>query len=78
MATRAEQRVVKAQGFADAWNAAHPIGARVRYWRGVKRGEPSGEGPTRSEAEVRGDAAVVFIAGCSGFIYLTHVEVVHS
>ncbi|MDO9016616.1 MAG: hypothetical protein Q8S73_24550 [Deltaproteobacteria bacterium] len=72
MATRAQ----KAQGIADAWNAAHPEGTLVKYWRGRKSGEPSGTGATRSPAEARGDDAVVFITGCSGFVCLSHVEVV--
>lgn len=74
MATRAEKAAAKAQRVADEWNATYPVGTPVRYWRGVKEGEPSGTGPTRSPAEVRSDYAVVFITGCSGFICLTHVE----
>jgi hypothetical protein len=75
MATRAEARAAKAQRAADAWNEAHPVGTSVRYWRGLKEGDPSGSGATRSPAEARGDDAVVFIEGCSGFVYLSHVEV---
>jgi hypothetical protein len=51
------------------------VGTSVRYWRGLKEGDPSGSGATRSPAEARGDDAVVFIEGCSGFVYLSHVEV---
>ena len=59
-----------------AFNAAHPVGTTVRYWRGVREGEPSGTGKTRSEAQVlSGHTAVIWIEGCSGCIALSHVEV---
>lgn len=59
------------------WNAANPVGTLVRYWRGAKEGEPTGQGHTKHEATVLGDcAAVVWIEGCSGCIALSHVEVV--
>jgi hypothetical protein len=61
---------------AAAFNARAPIGTRVRYWRGVKHGEPSGEGTVRHPAQVMSDHASVWITGCSGSISLSHVEVV--
>lgn len=67
-----------AQQVAD-WNAAHPVGTLVRYWRGIREGEPSGTGPTRSEAWLlSGHTPVVLIDGTSGGIALTHVEVVDT
>lgn len=64
----------KAQSVAEKWNATHPKGTVVRYWRGVKDGAPSGVGPTRTEASVESQTPVVFIEGCSGYMALTHVE----
>lgn len=52
MATRAKKAAAKAHGIADAWNAAHSVGTPVKYWRGVKKGDPSGTGATRSPVEV--------------------------
>ena len=66
------QEVAAAQ--ADIWNARHPVGTVVSYWRGVKEGEPSGTGTTRSPAQALGENPVVWIAGCSGCIHLSHVE----
>lgn len=62
-----------ATALADLWNTRHPIGTVVRYWRGLMEGEPSGTGPTRTAAQVLGDNAVVWIAGCSGCVHLSHV-----
>lgn len=61
---------------AAAFNRRAPVGTRVRYWRGVRQGPPSGEGSVRYEAHARGDRAAVWITGCSGWIALSHVEVV--
>lgn len=58
------------------WNAKHPVGTVVRYWRGLLGGEPSGTGPTILKAAVLGLTAVVWIDGCRGCIALTHVEVI--
>jgi len=63
------------QAAVDAFNAAHPVGTTVNYWRGVREGKPSGTGPTRSDAQLlSGHTAVVWIEGTSGCIALTHVE----
>jgi hypothetical protein len=51
------------------------VGDRVRYWKGAKRGEPSGEGAIRMEG-VMGGADVVWISGCSGCVAVSHVELV--
>lgn len=77
-----------AKAVAD-FNASHPIGTLVYYWRGARdlhqvggrshRFEPSGRGVTTDRAMVLGGhTAVVWIAGCSGAIALTHVQVVES
>lgn len=57
----------------------HPVGTVVRYWKGAREGDPSGTGPTRTQAYM-GDSghAVVFIEGCSGYLCLSHVEVVRG
>ena len=60
-----------------AFNKANPVGTVVRYWKGLKEGEPSGVGPTTHEASLLGGhSAVVWIDGCSGCVALSHVEVV--
>lgn len=62
---------------ADAWNAKHPVGTLVRYWRGVRGDGHDETGETRSPAQVlAGHSAVVWIYGCSGSIRLTHVEAI--
>lgn len=59
------------------WNEAHQKGTRVRYWKGPREGEPTGEATTRAPAEaLGGHTAVVWLDGVSGCIALTHVEVV--
>ena len=63
-----------AQQLADAWNAAHPVGTLVRYWRGLREGEPSGVGKVRWEAQDVCGTASVWIEGCSGCVALSHVE----
>ncbi len=63
---------------ADGFNAAHPVGTVVRYWRGLREGEPSGVGETYHEATVVSEHASVWIIGCSGSISLSHVEVVNA
>lgn len=70
-------KLQKAEAAAAAFNAKHPVGTMVRYWRGFKEGEPSGAGKTRSEAwAMPSETAVVLIEGTSGGIALSHVEVV--
>lgn len=60
----------------DEFNARNPVGTRVRFWRGVRQGEPSGEGVLAHPAQVMGGAAVVWIEGCSGCVALSHVEAI--
>jgi hypothetical protein len=63
------------QEAADIWNAAHPVGTVVRYWRGLRQGEPTATAPTRHPAQVMSDHVSVWIVGCVGSISLSHVEV---
>lgn len=76
MATRAEIRAAKLQREADAWNAKHPVGTMVQYWKGLREGAPTGVAPTRSEAQVMSDHISVWMEGCSGSVSVTHVEAV--
>lgn len=58
----------------DAWNAAHPLGTPVRYWRGERQGEGR-VGRTRSKAFLFGAGdAVIFVENYSSFVALSHVE----
>lgn len=62
-----------------SWNERHPVGTRVRFWKLVKRGEPSGEAFTATPAQMLGGhTAVVWLdhvsAGVSGCIALSHIE----
>lgn len=60
----------------DEFNDRVKPGTMVKYWRGEKKGEPSGTGKTSSYAQVlSGHTAVVWIDGCSGCIALSHVDV---
>lgn len=56
------------------WNEEHEVGTSVRFWPGLKKGEPR-LGVTSSEAWVlSGHAAVVKVKGYPGCISLSHVE----
>ena len=65
---------------AAAWNAAYPVGAKVRFWPVIRadgsRPLPPLYTETRSEAWVlpSGDA-VVLVNGKSGGVAISHVEV---
>ena len=62
------------QAKVDDWNANHPIGTEVRYWRGFREGDGQ-TGRTRSRAALLGGhTAVVWIDNTTGCIGLTHVE----
>lgn len=65
----------KQDGIANRFNADHPERVMVRYWKGAKQGEPTGSGMTRTQAQIVGGTAVVWIEGCSGCVALSHVEV---
>lgn len=74
--TRAEQRKARLQREADEWNARHPVGTRVRYWRGLREGTPSGEGAVRYPAQILCDHVSAWIEGCVGCVSITHIEAV--
>lgn len=54
-----------------------PIGTLVDYWKGAKRGLPSGRARTRTRVHntSNGDA-IVWIEGEPGWIMLTHIQIV--
>ncbi len=70
--TRAEL----AQREADVFNAAHPIGTRVRYWSGVKEGEPTGIGEIHHAATVVSEHACAWIKGAGSCHSISHVEAI--
>lgn len=61
--------------WARAWNKAHPIGTRVRYWPLLRAGGHGSVGVTTSTAQWLGGVAGVYVAG-AGFIAWTHVEAI--
>ena len=63
-----------AQQISDKWNNAHPVGTLVRYWRGLREGEPSGVGNVRHPAQDVCGTASVWIDGCAGCVAISHVE----
>lgn len=66
---------------AESWNAAHPVGAAVRYWPVYPPidGIPPVDTTTRSEAWTLGDGSVVvLVVGKTGGVHLSHVEVRHG
>jgi hypothetical protein len=69
-----ELHMESAEAAVDAWNATHPVGTIVRYWKGLREGEGR-LGRTRSEATLLGGhTPVVWVDTTSGAIGLTHVE----
>lgn len=73
---QATMMTAKAAREAAAFNEHVPVGARVRYWRGLREGAPSGEGAVRYPAQEVCGTASVWIEGCSGCVALSHVEAV--
>lgn len=74
----ARRRQLSGAQTAYSWNAAHPVGTRVRYWPVYPPvdGIPPVDTTTRSEAWTLGGwSVVVLVAGKSGCVHLTHVEV---
>lgn len=69
-------KATRAAREAEAFNERVPVGARVRYWRGIRQGAPSGEGAVRAPAQEVCGTASVWIEGCSGCVALSHVEAV--
>lgn len=74
----ARRRQLSGAYTAEGWNATHPVGTPVRYWPVYPPIDsvPPVDTMTRSEAWALGDGTVVVcIAGRSGGVALTHVEV---
>ena len=61
---------------ADAFNRLVPVGTMVRYWSGVREGEPTGTGRIYHPATVVCDHASAWIEGARSCHSITHVEVV--
>ena len=62
----------------ELWNAVHPIGTPVRYWRGLRDGDGQ-VAVTRSKAwRLSSGEPVVMVEGCAGGIALTHVEAIDA
>lgn len=75
----ARRRQLNGAHTAWSWNAAHPVGTRVRYWPIYPPIEsvPPVDTVTRSEAWALGDgSAVVCVDGMAGGVHLTHIEVI--
>ncbi len=58
----------------EQWNKKHVVGTIVRYWKGLRAGDPSGTSATRSEASIIGGTAVVWVEDEASCIALSHVE----
>ena len=76
---RSKQRELREQKVCDKFNAAHPVGTKVRYWKGAREGDPSGVAQTRVPAQVlSGHTAVVWVVGEPACIAMSHVQAVDS
>ena len=65
--TGAERRAARLQREAAGWNAAHPVGTPVRYWRRPAiRGEdpPTGESVVLQPAVAKHDHVSVAVGEC--------------
>ena len=67
-------RAQLAQGECDSFNAQFPIGTMLRYWSGVKEGQPTGSAPISHPASVMCDHAVIWLKGVSSCHSISHVE----
>lgn len=75
--TGAERKAARLQREAAAWNAAHPVGTPVRYWRGGTVpgvDAPTGEGRITHPAQPMSDHVSVWIEGHVGSITVRRVE----
>jgi hypothetical protein len=63
-----------AQREAAAFNSLHPVGTVLRYWSGLREGEPTGTAPINHIATVVCDSAVIWMRGVSSCHSLSHVE----
>jgi hypothetical protein len=67
--------MARLQSEVERFNRNYPVGTPVRYWPTNDRRGGFVETTTRTEAYVlSGHTAVVFLAGRSGCVALTHVE----
>ena len=74
----ARRRQLSGTHTAESWNVAYPVGTAVRYWPVYPPidGIPPVDTTTRSVAWTLGDwSVVVLVAGKSGGVHLSHVEV---
>ena len=77
----ARRRQLSGAHTAVSWNAAYPVGTAVRYWPIYPPidGVPPEDTTTRSEAWTLGDGSVVvLVAGKTGGVHLSHIEVRHG
>lgn len=65
-----------AQAEAEAFNRAHPVGTLMRYWSGLKEGEPTGTAAIWHPATVVSQHAVCWLQGVSSCHSLSHVEAI--
>lgn len=75
--TGAERKAARLQREAAAWNALHPVGTPVRYWRRPAiplNDPPTGESVVLQPAVVSRDHVSVVIAGDNGTIAAWRVE----
>lgn len=72
---RAGRTLARETALVEDFNRRHPVGTKVRFWKFLKKGTPSGEGPTLTEARLLGGhTAVVWIEGEPSCVALSHVE----
>ncbi|MFC3986499.1 hypothetical protein [Streptosporangium jomthongense] len=63
---------------ADEWNTAWPVGTPILAWPGSRDAEPLTTA-TRTTAWTLGSGhAVVSVEGCTGGIFLTHIQPIHQ
>lgn len=61
------------QAECDAWNAAHPVGTRVRYWTGLREGR--GElGEVRAPARAVCGHVVAWLDTYHSCVAVSHIE----
>ena len=68
------------QSTVDRFNACHPVGTLVRYWKGV-RGERKPSGVTRTVTRafvLSGHTPVVWVEGETGCVALTHLVAIRQ
>lgn len=76
MVMKLETQIKNADAACEDFNAKHPIGTLVNYWKNTRSGEPDGNTTTRSAAGVISACACVMLDGVRGGIALSHIEVI--